>query len=404
MRIERADASLWEYAERYLGVGTRRYSSFSEDAHIDDRYHPQRGLPQFDLRSFRMPREAGTFLTNSIASGLPARYQTPDSFILPVHPATYDMLDDGTRKTLRGLEPGPRLTVSPSANMRTVFVKAMEGEPVEPHFLKLHFPARLSRFTRRLRQPMIRLQLWVAEELVRIGCPVLPEVGGGYVDSDSSDGWGYLIREARPVGVERPEFSVPIFALYGNDLNAPGDPTILEQLVERSVEPATDFVVDRVVRPMVRMWVRGTTEAGLALEMHGQNTVFGFSDDASDTVVLYRDGGVYIDPMIRAAQKLFRPLPPVNVISRDVTFPANQIRSLAYDSFMGHHALSFLARIAAERLDVRESDLHMAARDEFSQLMGERQLLPDTVFYYDNQLYPDGGWSLVDTAAKPLWR
>src|SRR5215475_705806 len=76
-------------------------------------------------------------------------------------------------------EPGPTLTVVPSANVRTVFVVRHGSSPVVPHFVKLHYPRRLSRFTRRLRRPIISVQLWVAAELLRVGTPVLPEVGAG---------------------------------------------------------------------------------------------------------------------------------------------------------------------------------------------------------------------------------
>ena len=90
---------------------------------------------------------------------------------------------------------GPAITVVPSANVRTVFVTAIDGGRVEPHFLKLHYPRRLSRFTRRLRRPIIGLQLWVADELARIGAPVLPEVAGGVLGDDARQAWGYLVRE-----------------------------------------------------------------------------------------------------------------------------------------------------------------------------------------------------------------
>jgi Ferric iron reductase FhuF-like transporter len=404
MRLEKADHGLWEYAERYLGVGTRRYSSFSDDSEISERYDPRRGAVTFDLRSYVVPDGAGSFVTSSLPSSLIDRYRDGVSFLLPVHPDTYERLDDTSREVLRGLDAGPTVSVTPSANGRTVFVYAIDGQPVERHFLKLHFPGRLSRFTRRLRQPIIRLQIWVAEELVRIGCPVLPEVGGGFLGDDPTQAWGYLIREALPIGASRPDFLVPVFALYGKDAHASTDSTLLEQLVDRSGEPALDYIGDRVVRPMVRMWLAAAQQAGLTLETHGQNTLFGFSEDGRDTVVIYRDGGIYVDPAIRSHRGLTREMPPVNVISRDVTLPADQVRSLAYDSFMGHHVLSLIAGLARERFDVPQAELQDVARDEFGQCNDGTAPLPATVYYYDDQLHPDGNWTLVDTETKPEWR
>jgi hypothetical protein len=393
-------AELWPYAERYLGHRTRSYSTFAADMEVDDAYHPQRGPASFELPTFRIPHEAGAYLRNGIASSLHALYQAGGSFLLPVHPQTLATLDDDVLKPFAA---GPAITVVPSANVRTVFVTAVDGGRVDPHFLKLHYPRRLSRFTRRLRRPIIGLQLWVADELDRIGAPVLPEVAGAVLGDDPRQAWGYLVRE-RPAGSAATPYTVPFFALHGGDVLAPDDPTLLEQLIVRSGESPTGFVADRIVRPVVRLWVTVALEIGCALEMHGQNTVFQFSADATATRVLYRDCGIYVDPAIRKARGLPDDLPPTNVIGRDVPWPSEQVFSLAYDSFTGHHALSYLARLAGDRFGVREEDLRRAAREEFAAAVAPDRLLPGTVYYYDDRIHDDGAFVLVDTGAPPTWR
>ena len=391
---------LWPYAERYLGHRTRSYSTFAADMEVDDAYHPQRGPASFELPTFRIPYEAGAYLRNGIDSKLHGLYTTDAGFLLPVHPQTLAALDPA------GLAPfaaGPAITVAPSANVRTVFVTAIDGGRVEPHFLKLHYPRRLSRFTRRLRRPIIGLQLWVADELARIGAPVLPEVAGAVLGHDPRQAWGYLVREA-PVGSPATPYTVPLFALHGRDVRAPEDPTLLEQLIVRSGASPTAFVAERLVRPMVRLWVTVAREIGCALEMHGQNTVFQFSADASATRVLYRDCGIYVDPATRQARGLPDDLPPTNVIGRDVPWPSEQVFSLAYDSFTGHHALSYLARLAHDRFGVDEEVLRRVARDEFARHASPDRLLPETVYYYDDRIHDDGAFVLVDTGAAPSWR
>src|SRR5262249_51621671 len=146
---------VWTQAERYLGVGTRSYSQFSADLDVDDAYHPQRGRASFEVPTFWVPDGVGASLTTGLASDLPARYRRGDRFLLPVHPQTMTMLAEEVLGALRSHQPGPTLTVVPSANVRTVFVLAHGSEPVRPHFVKLHYPRRLSRFTRRLRRPII---------------------------------------------------------------------------------------------------------------------------------------------------------------------------------------------------------------------------------------------------------
>jgi hypothetical protein len=277
----------------------------------------------------------------------------------------------------------------------------MDGQPVPPHFIKLHYPNRLSRFTRRLRRPIIELQLWVAAELDRIRAPFLPEVGGGVFGDDPREAWGFLLREAAVASGPSPEFTVPLFALYGRDYLAPEDPTLLEQLIDASGELASDYVVDRVIRPMVRLSLDIMLGTGCAAELHGQNTLYGFSAGSTDSRIMYRDCAVYVDPALRASST---GLPVINVISRDVQMPADQVFSLAYDSFMGHHALDYIAALARDRFGVRPQALQSAARAEFAVRAEAACLLPETVFYYDGKLHPDGEWHLTDTGEQPKWR
>ncbi|GAA2385174.1 hypothetical protein [Dactylosporangium salmoneum] len=400
--------ALWQYAERYLGVGTRTYSPYAADLDIADAYHPQRGAATFEVPTFRVPPSAGVFRTAGHPSPLPALYTGGDGFLLPVHPNALDAPDLAGAGVLARLARGPSLTVVPSANARTVFVTAIGGRPVEPHFVKLHYPRRLSRFTRRLRRPVIELQLWVSDELLQAGTPVLPEVGGGWFGphptlddgfADDQDAWGFLIRAARPA-VAAPAWTVPLFALYGRDLHAPADPPLLEQLVDAFGEDPATFVATRVVAPMVRMWCATAAATGCPLETHGQNTLFAFDSRAKRTKVLYRDCAIYVDSALRAARGLPGGLPPANVIPRDVPLAADEVFSLTYDSFMGHHALSYIAALARTTWGIPEAVLHDAARAAFTT----PALLPDTVFYYDNVLYDNGDWKLVDTGEPPSWR
>ncbi|MEU7866795.1 hypothetical protein [Dactylosporangium sp. NPDC049140] len=386
--------ALWQYAERYLGVGTRTYSPYAADLDIADAYHPQRGAATFELPTFRVPASLAGY------SGQPSLYTDGDGMLLPVHPNTLDSPDLAARDVLVGLQRGPTLTVVPSANARTVFVTAAAGRPVEPHFVKLHYPRRLSRFTRRLRRPVIELQLWVCAELLRAGIPVLPEIGGGWFDPGLGEqAWGFLVRAARPA-VPAPRFTVPLFALYGADLLAPADPTLLQQLVEAFGEPPQSFVAERIVAPMVRMWSTAARATGCPLETHGQNTLFAFDPATRETAILYRDCAIYVDSTLRSAESLPAALPPANVIPRDVPLAADEVFSLTYDSFMGHHALSYVASLAESLWSVPPAALHETARAAFTA----QDLLPDTVFYYDNNLYDNGDWKLVDTGANPEWR
>lgn len=394
----------WQYAERYLGVGTRTYSPFAADLEISDSYHPQRAPASFAVPTFWVPQDCGAYLRNGVESALHHLYQDGERLLLPVHPEALAHQDLYQQDKLLRCEPGPTIEVIPSANARTVFVQSFDHHPVKPHFLKLHYPRRLSRFTRRLRRPIILSQLWVAEELARIGVAFLPEVGGGVFTHDPIEGWGFVLRELHPIGAPAIAHTVPLFALYGCDYRAPSDPSLVEQLVAASGESAEQYLVQRIVRPMVRLWLDVLLRTGCAIELHGQNTLFTFSGERSSSSIVYRDCAVYVDPGIRRWAGLGMELPPVNVISRDIQQPRHEVLSLTYDGFMGHHALAYLARLAHERLGLAPDILPAAARSEFAAFGGGESLLPQTVFYYDDALHPDGKWRLADTGEPPIWR
>jgi hypothetical protein len=403
-------AASWRYAERYLGGGTRTYSRYAADLEIAPRFHPQHGAACFTVPTFWLDRRRGGYLTNTIPSPLHALYRHGEAFLLPVHPETLTV--PAVRADLAGCEPGPPIQAVPSANARTVFVEAIDGRAVEPHFLKLHYPKRLSRFTRRLRRPVIALQLWVADELWRIGAPFLPEVGGAVVGHDPAEAWGFLIRESRVRDTDRLPATVPLFALYGRDLRTPADPTLLEQLVIHSGEDVESWVTHRLLEPLIGLWLEVLLRTGCAVELHGQNTLLCLTGDLRGTRVVYRDCAVYVDPAIRLAQGLTRKLPPRNVISRDLAQPRAHVLSLVYDSFLGHHLLSFVARLVRDRFGLDPGVLQRFARKVFAARadagavpgMAAEPLLPPTVYYYDDQLHPDGDWRLVDTGAAPQWR
>lgn len=395
----RHPTTVWQYAERFLGDGTRTYSQYAADIDIDDEFHPQRGAVSFTMPTFRIPAALGDFVQARHRSPLAALYRTGEGFLLPVHPNALDCDDLVLCDALLACERGPDLRVVPSANARTVFVLDVGGDAVAPHFVKLHYPRRMSRFTRRLRKPVIEAQLWVSDELIDAAVPLLPEVGGGFI-GDTEDAWGFLIRDTVPVGAPRLPLTVPVFALYGRDVHHPSDPTLIEQLIEVSGENAATFVADRVVAPAARLWARAYAETGVVVEPHGQNTLLSFEPDGSRTVLLYRDCGVYVDERRRARHGLAG-LPPVNVIGRDVDADPQQVLSLGYDSFLWHHALSYLTHVTQERFGVRPERLYAAARDAAAEVTA---LLPPTRYYYQRDLSDRTATKLVDTGEVPHWR
>jgi hypothetical protein len=392
----------WQYAERYLGGGTRTYSRYAADLDISPEFHPQHGTPRFAVPTYWVTPGRGDYLASTIPSALHRIYRSDEAFLLPVHPESLTL--PAVRDQLAGCRAGPLIEVVPSANARTVFVTRVGGAPVAPHFLKLHYPKRLSRFTRRLRRQVIALQLWVADELWAIDAPFLPEIGGGVLGADPVEAWGFLVREPRLRDTEQLPVTVPLFALYGHDVRAPADPTLLEQLIDHSGEDPERWITHRLIEPMISLWCDVLLRTGCAVELHGQNTLLCLAGDLRATRLAYRDCAIYVDPVIRAARGLTRALPPRNVISHDIDKPREHVFSLVYDSFLGHHTLAFIARLAADRFGVDPAALHRFAKQVFAARPELAGLLPATVYYYDDRLRAGGDWRLIDTGALPQWR
>jgi hypothetical protein len=397
------------YAERHLGGGTRTYSPFAEYIDGTPAYHPRVGERTFSLPSFFIRGGHGTWLANGLRSAHVAHYHDGRDFLLPVHPDALSSEELLHRDLLEAAEPGPPIRVSPTGNVRTVFVHAIADRPVAPHFLKLHYPRRLSRFTRRLRQPIIELELWVAKELDRIRTPLLAEVGGGVIGPAAieEDRWGFILREALPRHAPLAEGSylLPCFALYGTDHFAPSDPPLLAQLVEHSGEPAEDFITTRSLAPMIGMWIDALRSSGCILETHGQNTLFAYDPASRRSAVAYRDCALYISPAIREQNGLPLDYPPKNVIGLDVPHALPKVLSLIYDRFMGHHHLAYIARSAQEHLGVPVHRLQGAAQEMFRARIGALgSLFPEQEFYYSEEILPNNRWELVDTGERPSWR
>jgi len=143
-------AEVWEEAERYLTGDSRTYSPFSHILEVERPYHPEHGDRRFALESFWIESASGVYRKSDMPSRLHDFYYRNDRFLFVVHPQIASMPDLFARDILMSSERGPRVEVIPSANARTVFVKRIDQDEVPPHFLKLHFPRRISRFLRTL--------------------------------------------------------------------------------------------------------------------------------------------------------------------------------------------------------------------------------------------------------------
>lgn len=399
------------YLERYRNEGTRTYSVHAAYTECRPEYQPTLGEPEFALPAWTLPRDALRVYRADPPAELENRYLPGDQAVFVVHPQV--ILDDGadrwlerTRRLGRPLAP---LFVSPGSSTRTLF----PTDSVHPHALKVHFPFRVSRYGRRMRDEVLaqavavsgQLQGWCQGEGVDPTFAFLREVLGvahprAEPDSVRGENWGYLVRDLRPFPhAEGDRHLIPGFALYGEDHF---DPT-LEPII-MGLANAGDplgWTLQHIMLPVVRHWIQCYRSMGFILEPHGQNLLL--EVDAKGTVrrLVHRDLSVGID--MRRRRDLGLPDGALNTYNR---FEDGTFASIAYDRFVGGHFFSYLARAFMER-DPRLSleDFQGPCREEFGRLFGDHgRYLPRTVHYFAEARDPHGKPLDIDTGERPAWR
>ena len=171
--------------------------------------------------------------------------------------------------------------MAPTASTRTVLTtETSTGVP--HHFVKLHYPRRISRFNRRLRQKNVHNSVAGSGDVANVRFEkfaYLPDALGFTFGKDAS-AWGFLVREIKPRPfVEGKRFLIPYFALYGGDLKSPDDQPLLVQLIERLQADPQPFVIDEIMVPVLECWAKVVQERGILLESHAQNVLLEIDDD-----------------------------------------------------------------------------------------------------------------------------
>jgi hypothetical protein len=273
------------------------------------------------------------------------------------------------------------------------------------HFIKLHYPRRISRFNRRLRRKNICNSVQATHDVARVRCDrfaYLPDVlGFAYGDGDNA--WGFLVREATPRPFQGHRLMVPYFALYGGDLQHPEDPPLLVQLIERLGAEPQSFVIEEIMIPVLECWAKVVRERGILLESHAQNLLLEIDRDFSPRRVVHRDFDVWVDAEARRQAGL-------DVlgasIGADTPHSRQEHYSLVYDHFIGREHFDYLLGILTRFYAVKERAVRDRVAEAFHRNFPDaRDFLPaDTTYYFSNELLPGNEFRLVDTERAPEWR
>lgn len=397
------------YLDRYRNEGTRTYSNHAAYTEAGEAYRPDAPHAGFELPLFEVPRDRMLVHTVNPPPALSSAFLATDRVPFCIHPQVLEQRPEDlyVRRTLELSRGRSHVAVLPSSSTRTLYATDAE----HPHAIKVHFPFKISRYSRKMRHEVVEQALNVSRELeaqidhLDDRFAFLREVIGvshPNMDPDSTRGehWGYLVRDMTPFpGVKAERRLIPGFALYGRDYFEPDRTLLLYELIGQG-DPVA-YVLDNIMLPIVRHWVQCFRQFGYLLEPHGQNVVLELGPDHSVARIVHRDLSVAIDMRWRRDMRLSdRGLNGYNRTEH------NAFHSISYDRFMGGHFFERLVSACQQRYPKLSSeDFRLPCRMEFARLLPEYSAyFPKTVWYFDEKRDQFDKPLFQDTGIAPTWR
>jgi hypothetical protein len=398
-----------EYLDRYRNEGTRTYSSHAAYSAAQEQYRPNADYGRFALDAFELPRQRMLVYSANPRQDLEARYVGAETVLFCVHPQTLELGPDDpyVHRTMELSMGRQEILVTPSSSTRTLYVQDSDY----PHALKVHFPFKISRYTRKMRKEVIEQAVNVSRELeAGIG-----QLGGDFAflrevlgvvhpnldaGADRGENWGYLVRDMAPFpNQERESFLIPGFALYGRDYFVPQAPLLLFDLI--GDHDPVQYVLDNIMLPIVSHWTGCFKHFGFMLEPHGQNVLLEMDVDHTVRRIIHRDLSVGID--MRRRHDLGLPDDELNNYNRT---EEAAFHSVTYDRFMGGHFFNRLVAVCQERYPgVHKEMFTRPCRELFTECLPEYgEYFPQTVWYFSEKRDRFNKPYHVDTGVEPEWR
>jgi hypothetical protein len=392
------------YMERYVDEETRTYSPFAARSEAAPEYQPRSGRPSFELITVFAPQSNVSIYQADPQKNLLEFYVSSDGVRFQIHPETWASSEIDNLDKLRALRRGEPLQVAPTASTRTVLTTETPAN-VPHHFVKLHYPRRISRFNRRLRRKNIRNSVEVARDLAQVRFDkfaYLPD-SLGFIYGDGGNPWGFLVREGAPRPFQEGRFLIPYFALYGGDLHHPEDRPLLVKMIERLGAEPQSFVIEEIMIPVLECWAKVVRERGILLESHAQNILLEIDSDFRPSRVVHRDFDVWSDAEARKQAGLGG---LDASFGADTQYPREQHYSLVYDHFIGRELFDYLLGVLTRFYSAKKSAVRSRVAEAFHQNFPDADaFLPgDTTYYFSNELLPGNEFRLVNTKRAPEWR
>jgi hypothetical protein len=307
-----------------IGACGAQVGGYEVRAHIPrDQYHPHR-LQPFKLRALWLPISVGEFFTLGSAAIPPEivrKVGDTDSVLFPIHPKSETLYapllqeypDRIVELSAIALSSSRSLVLAlPKVKGKTQFVIAKVSLDADVGWREHRVIALKDCANAVANTGLLYARLPDDYDLRFLGEPA------AFVPTQSFSPCAGMTDEARRFGViyrEIPaelnnpdddktprESLIPVFALFGVD-NRP----FFLRLIEASGESATDFLTQKVLRPLARAFTDLIYFQQTSIQAHAQNLLFSLDEDLRITGLVYRDmGGVNC----LADDRQFLALPP----------------------------------------------------------------------------------------------
>lgn len=404
-------------AERYLNGGSRTYSQIANYSELQKKYQPQSEVGSFSIPCVDIPASQLNVSLANPDKELLAYYINELRIQFLVHPQFYKDKQVPYMDLVSQHPQENTIEVAPTASSRTALVLGKPDLP--PHCVKLHCPLQISRFNRKLDGRDIAKSVATSRELDRaIKEEAFPQCFGFLPESigvsigEEPEGWGYLVREmvAHPLA-DSPRQLLPLFSLYSTDLrqtseNPSQNKPLLVELIEKSKLAPQEFILDKLLLPIVESWCFLARDLGILAQAHGQNLLLELDDEGLPTRIIFRDLATYMDRGMRLKKGLsIKDFPTKGDSESFKAEEAIGYYSLTYDSFVGHHLFDYIAKVAQSEYAINPKELQKACQEKFKECFpNAADFFPSTVYYYSKGCTDGYRQDLEDTKQLPDWR
>lgn len=405
-----------EQTELYSEIvreGTQGYSKFSSINETPEIYQSTKNSLPFETNVYSIdPSKVKVFISDNNNPRM-REFITEREILFPLHPGNDCPPKIDVFKTHSIAK---KINVFPTASTRTVRLWNNSREA-----FKLDLHKRISRFDRRLGPGTIGHSVEVSKRLSNYlssasssNTAILEEgFGAAFITSEPGDpklkGWGFLHRnfELHPL-INEKTYSIPLFALYGIDPNAPDEPPLLIKILDRfeTQGEKIEYVLENIYFPHIRSWTSVFNNTGIILEPHGQNGRVEFVRRGGDYEFTGRIGHLDFDAAVDVSKLDDLGLDTTHLYAGQLVTEDNGHEiSTIYDKSIGKMLFDELAKVLQKHYGISPKILQKACKEEFARCFPDfDQYFPELTYRYSDEPIGENSFGYVCTGEAPSWR